>query len=215
MLSVLVINAKGGSGKTTVATNLAGYCADRGAGVLLADWDPQSCALDWLSVRPRGRPVIEGVAAHQQPPRPSERRHAVVVHDAPAAVHGSALKLLLRRADRIVVPVLPSPVDMRAAGRFIEELRAALPPGRQAPPVAVVANRARGYTNVFLELDAYLSRLSGVRYVTALRESSNYLRAAQRGLSIFEFAPAATAVDREEWKPLIRWLGLDFKRHAR
>lgn len=205
MRTIMVMNAKGGSGKSTIATNLASYYASQGANVMLADFDPQESSLDWLRARSMGRPVIKGLPAHKETFRPS-RKMDYIIMDAPAALHGGELSQFARRAETFIVPVLPSPIDMRAAANFIQELKATGPVSRKQAKIGVVANRARGYTNIFLELDEFLSGLRGVPYVTALRESINYIRAAERGLGIFEFAPAATKLDREEWKPLIQWL---------
>lgn len=205
MRTIMVVNAKGGSGKSTIATNLASYYASSGAKVLLADFDCQESSLDWLRARSKGRPLIQGAAAHKDGYRPS-RDTDVVIIDAPASVHGTELTQFARKAETFIVPVLASPIDMRAAVKFIQELKNTGPVSRKQAKIGLVANRARGYTNIFLELDDFLSSVRGVPYITALRESSNYIRAADRGLGIFEFAPGATAVDREEWKPLIQWL---------
>jgi chromosome partitioning protein len=170
MRSIMVLNAKGGSGKSTIATNLAGCYAAQGGKVLLADYDPQESSLDWLRARPKGRPLIWGVAA-------------------------------------FIVPVLPSPIDMRAAWRFVKELKDSGPLSRKQARIGLVANRAREYTNIYSELDEFLSSLRAtVPYITSLRENQNYIRAAKQGLSIFEFAPGATAIDREQWLPLLKWL---------
>jgi chromosome partitioning protein len=206
MRTIMVLNAKGGSGKSTIATNLAGYYAEQGAKVLLADYDPQESSLDWLRARPKGRPLIWGVAAHSETLRPN-RDTDIVIIDAPAAVHGSELKELAKKADTFIVPVLPSPIDMRAAWRFVKELKDSGPLSRKQTRIGLVANRAREFTNIYSELDEFLTNLKNVApYITFLRENQNYIRAARQGLSIFEFAPGATAVDREQWKPLLKWL---------
>lgn len=205
MRTIMVINAKGGSGKSTIATNLASYYASEGAKVLLVDYDKQESSLDWLRARSRARPPITGVAAHSESFR-APRSADIVIMDAPAAVHGSLLTQFARKAETFIVPVLPSPIDMRAAAGFIKELKDTAPIAGKKAKFGVVANRARGYTNIFLALDDFLSGLRNVPYLTALRESSNYIKAAERGVGIFEFAPSATSIDREEWKPLIGWL---------
>ncbi|HEY3487467.1 MAG TPA: ParA family protein [Gammaproteobacteria bacterium] len=206
MRSIMVLNAKGGSGKSTIATNLAGCYAVQGAKVLLADFDPQESSLDWLRARPKGRPPIWGVAGHRESLRPNRDTNIVVI-DAPAAVHGPQLTQLAKLADTFIVPVLPSPIDMRAAWRFIKELKDSGPLSRKRAKIGLVANRAREITNIFAELDEFLSSLRNtVPYITALRENQNYIRAARRGLSIFEFAPGATSIDREQWMPLLKWL---------
>ncbi len=205
MRTIMVINAKGGSGKSTISTNLAGYFANSGEKVLLADFDPQESALGWLNARAKSRPIIKGVAAYKDGLKPT-RDTSVVIIDAPAAIHGKELTQFAKKAQTFIVPVLPSPIDMRAAVNFIKELKDTGPITRKEAKIGLVANRARGNTNIFLQLDEFLSGYRGVPYITALRESQNYIRAVERGLSIFEFAPGATAVDREEWQPLIKWI---------
>jgi len=131
-----------------------------------------------------------------------------VVYDVPAAVYGSRLDTYIKKADMIVVPVMPSPIDMKAAGDFLLSLRSMGPVIRNKIKVGLVANRARANTNIFLELDTYLVKEKGLKYVTAFRDNTNYIKSARTGLGVFEMGESATAQDREEWKPLIRWLGL-------
>lgn len=205
MRTIMVLNAKGGSGKSTIATNLAGYYASEGKKVILVDFDPQGSSLAWLEERPKGRPPVKGVAGFKETFRPN-RDTDVVIMDAPAAVHGAELAQMVKKAENFIVPVLPSPIDMRAATNFIQELKNTSPVSKKEVRIGLVANRAKGATNIFLELDEFLQKQKGVPYITALRENQNYIRAAQRGLGIHEFAPSATAIDREEWAPVIKWL---------
>lgn len=204
MRQIMVLNSKGGSGKSTIATNLASFYADRGDDVILADLDPQGSSLAWLEARPAGRPPIRGVDASEKGAR-LPRSADIAILDAPAAAHGPELGHLMRRADTFLVPVLASPMDMRAATRFVEELRRNKRiAGRQAK-FAMIANRAREYTNVYQDLEEFLRKLR-VPVLTSLRDNMNYIRAAERGLGIFEIAPYATAIDREQWKPITRWI---------
>lgn len=204
MRQIMVLNSKGGSGKSTIATNLASHYAARGHDVILADLDPQGSSLSWLEARPMGRPPIRGVDASEKGAR-LPRSADIVILDAPAAAHGAELGHLMRRADTFLVPMLASPMDMRAAARFVEELRRNKRiAGRQAK-FAMIANRAREYTNVYQDLEDFLRKLR-VPVLTSLRDNMNYIRAAERGLGIFEMAPYATAIDREQWKPVIRWI---------
>jgi len=116
MRTILVVNAKGGCGKTTIATNLASAYAVNGAKTILADFDPQQSALEWLAQRPDWRDPIIGVDASQGRvhfPADTDR----VIIDSPARVHGQQLSGFVRRADSIIVPVLPSPIDIRAAAQ--------------------------------------------------------------------------------------------------
>ncbi len=210
MRTILVLNAKGGSGKTTLATNLAGYFASEGAKIALVDLDPQGSSLDWLSARPADRPkiaAVEGFTKGVRVPRSTE----VVVMDAPSRTHDDQLATLVRRAQTIILPIVPSPIDIRAAQRFLGELRSLRNIVATDVKLATVANRVREGTLIANELEDYLYELklpSGRKFpfMTVLRSSTNYLRAAERGLSIFEFAPVATAADREYWSPLTRWL---------
>lgn len=210
MRTILVLNAKGGSGKTTIATNLAGYYASAGARVALADFDPQGSSIDWLSQRGPEHARIHGVEAHSRGLR-VPRSTEVVIMDAPARTHEENLVGLLRRAQTAIIPVVPSPVDIRAAQRFFGQLREARPQVVNDVKIATVASRVREAARSAEDLEDFLYDLklpSGRRFpfLTWIRQSANYLKAAERGLSIFEFAPAATAADREYWQPLLRWL---------
>ncbi|GMQ96586.1 MAG: ParA family protein [Gammaproteobacteria bacterium] len=205
MRTIMVINAKGGSGKTTIATNLASYYASRGKKVVLADFDQQGSSMAWLKARSAGRPPIKGVAAFAETLRPG-RGSDVIIMDAPAATHGTPLNQLVRRAHTFIIPVNPSPIDMRAAADFIKEIKDTGVISRKHGKIGLVANRGREVTNIFWELDEFLDHFRGVPYLAALRDSMNYIRAAERGLGIFEMAPYATAIDREQWQPLIKWL---------
>lgn len=210
MRSILVLNAKGGSGKTTVATNLAGYYASEGAKVVLADYDPQGSSIDWVAQRPEQYPKITGIEAFKTGLR-VPRTTDVVVMDAPSRTHEEQLVPLLKRAQTVIIPVVPSPVDIRAAQRFFGELRDVRDQVKKDIKLATVASRVREGSRVTNDLEDYLYELklpSGRRFpfLTLIRQSANYLKAAERGLSIFEFAPLATAADREYWAPLLRWL---------
>lgn len=208
--TILVLNSKGGSGKTTVATNIAGFFADRGEAIALADFDVQHSSLDWLAAREAERPAIKGIDAANHGLRVPAGIEILVI-DAPAATHGEELGSLVKRAQTIVIPVVPSPVDVRAAEHFLAELVQVRVVERHEVKVATVANRAREGTQATAELGEYLEHLKlpngrKLPYLAHLRSSVNYLRAAERGLSVFEFAPMATMPDRECWSPLTRWL---------
>ena len=126
MRTIIVANAKGGCGKTTIATGLASYYATfRNKNVVLADLDPQRSSLDWLSERPRDRAPIVPRHPEQGPVRKSANID-VVIYDAPARSHGAELSYLMRRGQTLLIPVLASPMDMRAARNFLEELYAML-----------------------------------------------------------------------------------------
>ncbi|MEC9247447.1 MAG: AAA family ATPase [Pseudomonadota bacterium] len=210
MRSILILNAKGGSGKTTIATNLAGYYANKGKKVVLADFDPQGSSIDWLRQRRNNFPKILGLEAFVKPPRPPKETE-ILIMDAPSRTHDDQLVSLLKKAQTAIVPVVPSPMDIRAAQRFFGELKSLRASVQNDVRIATIASRARENSQETRNLEdlLYDFRLpSGRRFpfLTLLRQSANYIRAAQKGLSIFEFAPLTTALDREYWKPLIQWL---------
>ena len=205
MRTIMVINAKGGCGKTTIATNLAGYFAwEREQRVAIADFDPQLSSLDWLKQRPEEYPEIIGIDASDGSYH-TPHNVDVVILDVPAAVHGKTLTSLVRRAESLIIPVLPSPIDMRACAHFIEELLLVGKVNRDQVKLAVVANRVKENTIIFHTLEKFLRRLKIPRIGT-LRDTQNYIRAAERGLSIFELAPSMVAHDLEQWQSITRWV---------
>ena len=205
MRHIMVMNAKGGCGKSTLATNLASYYADAGYGVALADYDPQRSSLDWLDRRPDSRPKIAAVSGFDQGLRHVPRSADILIIDAPARSHGKELTDLVNHAESIIVPVLPSTIDIQASDRFIKELKAVGKVDRKKAKIGVVANRVREYTLIFEELDEYLTKLR-VPYLASLREAQNYVRAYTRGLGIHELPEYLAWPDWEQWDPLIKWV---------
>jgi len=206
MRTIMLMNAKGGCGKTTLATNLATWYADEGMRVALADFDPQRSTLDWLEARKGydGVPVIEGIDAVAEAVRPA-RETDVLIMDAPAGVHGKSINKMLLRVDTLILPVLPSPIDMRACDRFLSELLASGRVSRHQTRIAIVANRVKEYTRIYHDLEAYLGHLK-IPFIAHFRESQNYIRAAEEGLAIFELAPSMVLKDVVQWDPLFAWL---------
>ena len=205
MRHIMIMNAKGGCGKTTIATNVATHFALEGHKVTLADYDPQRSSLDWLELRSEELPKITGVAAFDDGLRNVSRDTEVVVIDAPARTHGSEMNELVRRAETILVPVLPSPIDMKACGHFMEELLELGKVQREQARLAVIANRVRENTLLFEELDKYLGKLK-VPYLSCLRQSANYLRAYQRGMGVLELPEYLASPDWAQWEPITKWL---------
>ncbi|MEE8306798.1 MAG: ParA family protein [Gammaproteobacteria bacterium] len=201
----MVMNAKGGCGKSTIATNLAAYYASEGYETALADYDPQQSSLDWLDQRPEDYAAITGLAAHKDGLRHLPRNAEYLVIDAPARSHGPELTMLVKHAETIIVPILPSPIDIKASARFIAELLKVGRVSRKQAKIAAVANRVRENTLIFEELDEYLNKLR-VPYLTSLREAQNYVRAYQRGLGIHELPPYLAWPDWEQWDPILEWL---------
>lgn len=205
MYKILCVNAKGGCGKTTLATNLSTWYADDNKKVALADHDPQKSSLDWLTARQdyEGVPAIQGVDSTAG--EHADRGTDIEITDAPARTAGPELTALLRRADALLVPVLPSPIDMRAVARFLEELISSGRVSRGQTRIALVENRVRENTRIFQVLEDFLKRYQ-VPVLTHLRESQNYIKAAETGLGLFELAPSAVLKDVESWDPIIEWL---------
>ncbi|MEO8224533.1 MAG: ParA family protein [Gammaproteobacteria bacterium] len=205
MRHIMVLNSKGGSGKSTIATSLAAYFAGRDEKVALVDYDPQGSSLDWLGRRPEKLPPITGVAGFDEGFRPVPRNTDVVIIDAPAGCRGRELTDLVRHAETVVVPVLPSTVDIVASHKFIDELREVGKVERRDVKLAVIGNRVREVTLMAQELDDYLGKLK-MPYVTKFREAQNYIRAYTRGLGIHELPEYLAWPDWEQWKPLVSWL---------
>ena len=205
MRHILVLNPKGGCGKSTIATNLASYFASTGRKVALVDYDPQRSSLDWLDRRPTNRTEIKGVAGFKKGLKNVPRDADVAIIDAPARSHGKELTKLLQHAETIIVPVLPSTIDMQATSKFITEIMATPTLKKKKAKIAVLANRVRDNTIIFDELDAFLRDLN-VPYIATLREAQNYIRAYTRGLGIHELPQYLAWPDLEEWGPLTDWL---------
>jgi chromosome partitioning protein len=205
MRHIMVLNAKGGCGKSTLATNIASYYATQGAAVALADYDPQRSSLDWLARRPENRAAIAGVAGFEDGLRHAPRNADILVIDAPARSHGGELTELVKHAETIVVPVLPSTIDMQATTTFLAELKDVAKVAKKQAKFAVVANRVRDNTLIFDDLDEYLTK-ARVPYVATLREAQNYVRAYTRGIGIFELPEYLAWPDWDEWEPLTDWL---------
>lgn len=199
------MNPKGGCGKSSIATNLAGYCSKFRQQVVLADLDPQQSASEWLALRPETLPTIEGVSANPLTLDLPKQRGIMLI-DTPAAIADEALGSYLKLAHTILVPVLPSAIDIRAANHFIELLLEQRRVLKERVKVAVIANRIKQRTHGFTALQKYL-RMLDIPYLTALRDSQNYIRAADNGLSIFELKARDAGNDWREWRPVIDWLG--------
>jgi chromosome partitioning protein len=191
MRHVMVLNAKGGCGKSTLATNVAVYFAREGHEVCIADYDPQRTSLDWLALRPADLPKISGVPAYEEGLRNVARC--------------TELNELVRRAETILVPVLPSTIDIKACGHFMAELLELGKVSRKQARLAVVANRVREYTLIFEELDQYLTKLK-VPYLASLREAQNYVRAYARGMGVLELPEYLAWPDWKQWEPIMEWL---------
>jgi chromosome partitioning protein len=125
--------------------------------------------------------------------------------DAPAGVHGSTINKMLLRVDTLILPVLPSPIDMRACSRFLTELLTSGRVSKNQTRIGIVANRAKEQTRIYHDLETYLGHLK-IPFITHLRESQNYIRSAEKGLAIFELAPSQVYKDVVLWDSIFKWL---------
>jgi chromosome partitioning protein len=205
MRHILIINPKGGCGKSTIATSIAGYYADAGKDVALADYDTQESSMTWLKSRPENRPRIIGIQGHLNGLSGIPKNIDLVVMDAPARANGRKLRDLIRLADTIIFPVLPSPIDIDASIGHLEDLLSRSKIVDRKAKIALVANRVKENTLSFDKLDSYLEKQK-IPYVATLRESQNYIKCFERGLGIHELAPYLAYTDWEQWQPLIDWL---------
>jgi chromosome partitioning protein len=213
MQRILVLNPKGGSGKTTVATNLASYFASRGDRPLLTDNDPQGSSTRWLKKRKPEQPLIHGIAAFERHGRmtrawqmrtPADAAHVVV--DTPAALIAQDMPEMTRGADVIIVPVLPSDIDIYAFSKCIADLLLIAKVRRDENRIGVVANRVKRKTLVYQSLMRFLDTLR-IPVIATLRDSQNYVRAAEQGVGIHEMKRSQVEQDLVDWEPLLAWLG--------
>lgn len=212
MQRILVLNPKGGSGKTTIATNLASYFASTGDRPLLSDNDSQGSSTRWLKKRRPEQAFIHGLAAFERNSRmtrafqmrtPPDAGHVVV--DTPAAVPGQDLPELTKGADAIIVPVLPSDIDIHAFSKCIADLLLIAKVRRDENRIGVVANRVKRNTLVFQSLMRFLATLR-IPVVATLRDSQNYVKAAELGLGLYEMKRSLVEQDLADWEPLLGWL---------
>jgi len=201
---VLVANPKGGVGKSTIATNIAGYFASRGHAVMLGDVDRQQSSRLWLGLRPQqARPIAtweaSGDGAVVRPPRGTT--HAVL--DTPAGLHGWRFKEVLALADRVIVPLQPSIFDIYATRDFLDRLRE----HRRAEKtrISLVGMRVNARTLAAERLNEFIAGL-GVPVLGDLRDTQNYVQLAARGLTLFDIAPGRVQRDLEQWQPICDWL---------
>ncbi|GGY19221.1 ParA family protein [Paludibacterium paludis] len=206
MFSVLVANPKGGSGKSTLSTNLAGYYACQGKKVMLGDVDKQQSSLAWLARRPEGLAPISGwEIAAGEPARPPKGTQVAIL-DSPAGLHGKKLDALIRRVDRILVPIQPSPFDMWASESFLGQLLEEKAVRKARVFLGVVAMRVDPRTRSARELEVFLSRYD-IPVIGWLRDAQSYVRAAGEGLSIYDMPEGRTRKERESLASVVSWLG--------
>lgn len=212
MQKIVLLNPKGGSGKTTIAINLASYFATVGLRPTLMDMDAQGSSTRWLSKRTAQQEPIHGIAGFERNTRvtrsfatrtPPDTVRLVI--DTPAALQPENLPDLTRNATAILVPVLPSDIDIHAAAKCVSDLLLIAKVRRDEHRIAVIANRAKKNTLMYRSLLRFLETLR-IPVVTTLRDSQSYIRVAESGTGLFEMKPNQVREDLDQWVPLVGWL---------
>lgn len=202
---IAIANPKGGVGKSTLATNLAGALARRGHAVMLGDLDRQQSARQWLKLRPAAAPAITNWEIREETGQvrpPKGTTHVVI--DCPAALHGKKLNALLNVADIVLVPLQPSLFDIQATHAFLAELREH--PRSAKLRVGLVGMRVKDHTIAQERLQEYVATLPAPMVAT-IRDTQNYVHLAAHGLTVWDVAPSRVERDMAQWEPLLAWVG--------
>lgn len=210
---IIVTNAKGGCGKTTIATNIASHYALQGKTVRLFDHDGQGSSLAWINRRPESAAPIAGVDASKscdhrltrswQLRVPPETDVALI--DSPAGTDITELTALFQQNDSVLIPVLPSPIDIHATAHFIKELLTTGGAKKRMVRLAVIANRVRKHTLMYHSLERFLFSLN-IPFISSLRDTQVYAKAIELGVGVQEIPGPRNHTDREQWAPIFRWL---------
>jgi chromosome partitioning protein len=200
---VVVANPKGGVGKSTLSTQIAGYFASCGHAVMLGDADRQQSSRLWLSLRPpAARPISTWDVGDDQLAKPPKGTTHVVL-DTPAGLHGKRLKEVLKLADKVIVPLQPSVFDIFATRAFLDELAASAQAAKTQ--IGIVGMRVDERTRAADQLHTFVNSL-GLPVVGFVRDTQNYIQLPARGLTIFDVAPSRVERDLAQWESISRWL---------
>ncbi len=212
MHRIIILNPKGGSGKSTITTNLASYFAARDLRPTVMDMDPQGSSIRWVNKRDQRLATVYGIAGFEKKAGvtrsfalriPADSQYVIV--DTPAALDAQRLPEITRDANTILVPVLPSDIDIHAATRCIADLLLIAKIKREEQRVAVIANRVKRNTVMYRSLMKFLHTLQ-IPVIATLRDSQAYVRCFEQGVGIFEVKPYSVREDIEQWQPLLGWL---------
>jgi len=200
---VVVANPKGGVGKSTLSTNVAGYFASQGHAVMLGDADRQQSSRLWLQLRPpAARPIATWAVSHDLIARPP-RDTSHVVLDTPAGLHGWRFKDVMRMADKVLVPLQPSIFDIYATRDFLDELAEFRDADKLK--IGIVGMRVDSRTIASEKLQEFVGGL-GLPVLGFLRDTQNYIHLAARGLTLFDVAPGRVDKDLQQWRAICNWL---------
>jgi chromosome partitioning protein len=212
MQKIVILNPKGGAGKTTIATNLAACFAAHSYRPALLDLDPQGSSARWLRRRPIDAAPIHGIIGFERVPSvtrtwqlrvPAECSALIV--DTPAAMESHSMPEVTRGATAVLVPVMPSEIDIHASAKCIGDLLLVAKMRRSEGRLAVVANRVRANTRISRSLYRFLESLD-IPIVATFRDSQSYVRSAEEGIGVMEMPQRQVEVDVEAWKGLLEWL---------
>jgi chromosome partitioning protein len=201
MKAILIANPKGGSGKTTLSTNIAGYLASRGQHVTLLDLDRQKSATQWLTNRPFELPMIN--VFRPEPGKPMDADWLVI--DSPAGLHGKNLEHALKLAHKVVVPIAPSLFDIQASSEFLQTIAREKTVRRGKTFVGVVGMRMSPHTRAATTLEQFISGLE-LPVLAYLRETQVYVNAAFEGKTLFDLPHSQAERELEQWAYLLNWL---------
>ena len=200
---VVVANPKGGVGKSTTSTNVAGYFANQGHTVMLGDADRQQSSRLWLGLRaPSARPIATWDVGKGQMAKPPKGTTHVVL-DTPAGLHGERLDEVMKYADKVIVPLQPSVFDIYATRAFLDKLAQTSHAAKMQ--VGIVGMRVDARTIAADKLHEFVDSL-GLPVLGYLRDTQNYIHLAARGLTLVDVAPGRVAKDLEQWLAICRWL---------
>ena len=209
---IVILNPKGGCGKSTLATNLAAFYAHKGRTTTIMDFDPQGSATTWLRRRPGDLPTIHGIAAYKKTMRATRSwqlrlpdNTVNVIVDSPARISDNELREIARESTRVLVPILPSSMDIDAASCCIADLLSIANVDRNDHRLAVVANRTRRYTKSFARLMRFLDSLN-VPVIAVLSDSQHFVDAAEKGIGLHEMQTSQGCPDLEQLERIARWL---------
>lgn len=213
MRKIVIFNAKGGSGKTTVTTNLASYYASQGLKTAIMDYDPQGSSVHWITRRSSELPNIHVVEAYKKSTQATQawltrvdEDTEVLMVDCPAGANPVDYQNLLKSAHAIIIPVLPSEIDIAALKRSVANLLLRARIDQRQQRIAVVANRIKENTLIYQRLELFLYSLD-IPFITHFKDAQCYVRAFENGVGVFEMK-STTSINthKKMWQPLLTWL---------
>lgn len=202
---IVIANPKGGVGKSTLSTNLAGYFVNRGYPALLGDIDRQQSARAWLGIRPPEAPPIATWEVNQDNIAKPPKGTSHVVLDTPAGLHGRRLNDVLKMADKVLVPLQPSIFDILATQEFLRRLADEKAVRNGDIDVGVVGMRVDARTRSAQQLHRFIEDLN-LPVLSYLRDTQNYVQLAAHGLTLWDIAPSRVQRDLDQWQPVIDWI---------